>query len=1726
MCALCRSVDPTDFQLTFSGGVSAATAVAVNPVSPSVYNVAVSGIAGSGTLGLNLVDNGTIRDTAGHSLQSNAATAGLFASETTFAVGSRPFTVASADVNGDNKPDLITANFGSDNVSVLLGNGDGTFQAGTTFAVGDGPYCVAADVNGDNKPDLVTANYHSKSVSVLLGNGDGTFQAQKTFAVGIGPTSVIVEDMNADDKPDIATSNSVAGTVSVLLGNGDGSFEAQLTFAAGLDAGSLISADLNGDDNPDLIATNYYSTTVSVLLGNGDGTFQARQVIAVGSSTATVTSADVNNDGKADLVTGNWASDTISVLLGKGDGTFQAEKTFNVSEPWYITSVEVDGDGKIDLIVVDEFNDKVKVLLGNGDGTFKAQKTYDAGSSPVLVEVVDVNGDARLDLITANFNSDTVSVLLNSGRGNFTGQTYTIQVPPSNSAVYTVTSLGDSAGTVTAAGPRKFNATTLRAAIAAANSHLGNDAIEFAPGLKGMITLSTALPQLSDNVVLRGPGASLLTVARSPSEASNFSIFFLNAGKTATISGLGIAKGTGVPVGPSGITAGGGIFNNGALRITDCVLTENSSKSTGGGIYSAGNLTATNCTFTGNSAQDGGAIYTTGTATSTLQSCNLAGNWTGQGGRGGGISNGGALTIDTSLLVANSAGRAGTGGGVYNGGSLVLRGSTVAGNAAQQGGGIYHAGNGSFIASNAIVAMNLKETCNVNGQVTATNPDDLFGASTSTASSFNLIGTGGSAGMANGVNHNIVGVDPGFLLNPSSGADGIRATADDGPGNFRLRPDSRALNGGANNLVAPGITMDIDGRPRVVDGTVDIGAYEMKLLRVSSSATGGSTGQSWSSAFRSLSGALGAASPGTNVLVEAGTYLPGTASARSASFSLGAGVSVFGGYAGNSNPLNPNQRDISGFKTILSGDIGRPNDNSDNSYHVVTAVNGGAPIVLDGVTITAGNANDASALNGKFGGGLLIIGSSAVLRDCLVNHNSALGSGGGIAALLGSNVDVKNSEVSQNKAGVDGGAMHTSEGARLSMTGGKAIGNLAGALGGMLGAGGQSKFEITGVDVAGNKAKEGGAISVKEKSSGIADQCKINGNEGSVNGGGFRIKDEGAVDVKNSEVSQNKAGVDGGAMHTSEGARLSMTGGKAIGNFAGVFGGMLGAGGQSKFEMTGVDVASNKAKEGGAIAVKEKASGIADQCKINGNEGSVNGGGFRIKDEGAVDVKNSEVSQNKAGVDGGAMHTSEGARLSMTGGKGIGNLAGALGGMLGAGGQSRFTMTGVDVASNKAKEGGAIAVKETASGIADECKINGNEGSVNGGGFRIKDEGAVDVKNSEVSQNKAGVDGGAMHTSENARLSMTGGKAIGNFAGVFGGMLGAGGQSKFEMTGVDVAGNKAKEGGAIATNEESVGAVTQCLVNGNQASGLGGALAALGSSTLGVTNSTLSGNMADKGGAIGVSSIKRLFVGACTIVGNTAAVGGGIAGLGAAIGLFNAIVCGNFGLLTTLRSSESPSNDIEGTIGSDSSSNLVGVGGSGGIVNGKNGNLVGITLAQLKLGPLADNGGPTQAMALLPGSIAINAGSNAKAVDAAGKPIATDQRGTGFARIVGGIVDVGAFEVQSPVVTGKGSVAGIVFKDLNGNRIQDADESGVKGWLVWADLNKDGRLNYNEPRTVSNAGGQYTLTNVPTGYQLVRLEKRTGWQQTIPRGGGAHGPTILTDKLITGWHFGIRPILG
>ena len=349
-------------------------------------------------------------------------------------------------------------------LDVLLQNSDGTFTP-TVYASG-GLYADAVavmDLNGDGFPDLVVGNCGSNSnvncvstsnsgnVAVLLNNGDGTFKAAVTYALGgYGATSVTLADVNGDGKVDLIAAGGCAGggCANVLLGNGDGTFNTTVATynSSGISALSVAVADVNRDGHPDVVVANQCSddtctsSDVAVLLNNGSGIFAAAAPYDSGGLFSdSVAIGDVNRDGKPDIIVANSSASStvddgnVGVLLGNGDGTFKTAVAY-LSGAFGAASVavsDVNGDGILDLVVancsgtasscVGALPGDVGVLLGKGDGTFQTAVTYaPGGKTPFAVAVGDVNGDGRPDILVASCFSNacgaapgTLGVLIN-----------------------------------------------------------------------------------------------------------------------------------------------------------------------------------------------------------------------------------------------------------------------------------------------------------------------------------------------------------------------------------------------------------------------------------------------------------------------------------------------------------------------------------------------------------------------------------------------------------------------------------------------------------------------------------------------------------------------------------------------------------------------------------------------------------------------------------------------------------------------------------------------------------------------------------------------------------------------------------------------------------------------------------------------------------------------------------------------------------------------------------------------------------------------------------------------------------------------------------------------------------------------------------------------------------------------------------------------------------------
>lgn len=328
--------------------------------------------------------------------------------------------LAVGDVDGDSDLDLLTTSYLTNEVTIRLNNGSGTFAAGTAVAVGPSPVgVVLADVDGDGDLDILTASTADNTVSERLNNG-GVFSGNQRIGVGTRPHGLVVGDVDADGDLDLLTANNVGNTVSVRLNNyGSYAPSAGAEVAVGSGAYSVAVGDLDSDGDLDLLCANNTANTVSVRLNNGTGIFSGTTDIAVGSSPESVVVGDVDADGDLDFITANASGNSVSVRLNTGNGTFAGTTDLGMgagSNPESVVLGDVDGDGDLDLLVATQ-NNTVSVRLNNGQGTFTSNGDVSVGNKPMALAMGDLDQDGDLDFVAANQLGNSASVRLNSPLG-------------------------------------------------------------------------------------------------------------------------------------------------------------------------------------------------------------------------------------------------------------------------------------------------------------------------------------------------------------------------------------------------------------------------------------------------------------------------------------------------------------------------------------------------------------------------------------------------------------------------------------------------------------------------------------------------------------------------------------------------------------------------------------------------------------------------------------------------------------------------------------------------------------------------------------------------------------------------------------------------------------------------------------------------------------------------------------------------------------------------------------------------------------------------------------------------------------------------------------------------------------------------------------------------------------------------------------------------------------
>jgi fibronectin-binding autotransporter adhesin len=1021
---------------------------------------------------------------------------------------------------------------------------------------------------------------------------------------------------------------------------------------------------------------------------------------------------------------------------------------------------------------------------------------------------------------------------------------------------------------------------------------------------------------------------------------------------------------------------GGGIDNQtgAVLTITSATITSNSASS-GGGLSSDGGTTITSTTITNNSATNGGGIANDSGAVLTITGATIASN---SASNGGGIFNAGTATLTNSTVAANSASL--EGGGMVDQGpaALTLIACTVSGNSAAAGGGLYNISPGGIATlTDPIIAGNV-EPGGASDDINGNDAGDVTG-------SFNLIGTGGSGGIIDGQNNNIVLASLATLnLAPLGDYGGPTET-------IALLSGSPAIGAG---VAVTGVTTDQRGFP--LSNPVDIGSYQAQSNGLVVNTTVDAVGLP--AGVLSLRQAINLAntlSGGASI-----TFDP-TVFGSAQTITLTEGTLVL------SNMQTP--------ETIV-GPTGSSLTINGNNTAGVFLINSGVTASLTDLTISGGSAvsgggidnNGSLALSnstvanntGASGGGISSTGSLTIVNSTIVGNTATSNGGGGF--FDGGTVTVVNSTITDNV--VPGGS---SAGAGLSLNGGTDIlNNTIVALNTDVFPNGTTADDIAGTPLATssgfNLIGTGGAGGLVNGTNGnlvnVANpRLGLLANNGGPTATVALLLGSPAIDAGSNALAvdpntgvplafdQRGSGfprivnsfVDIGAYELSGSVSTPTV---YTVNLTSASGAGVGTAGDLAFVIGQADANSNPAgsvinfdptvfatKQTIVLSGTLMLSPPAGPIVINGPQAGVIISGnalvevFEVARNVTATLTGLTISDGLVAGSGGAIHDNLAANLTLTNDVFTNNSAAFFGGAI-------------------YNDGGTLAITNTTFS---------NNSATYGLGGAIDNTGALTVIGSTFTGGNA-FQGGAIDN-RSGTLAVTNSTFTFNIA-IMGGAI-------FNDAVATVLGSTIANNMAVPSSSGSTTTVF--------ASFDGGAIANDHAGVLTIINSTLAFNAAGQAGGA-IDTVGVLTATNDTIAFNTVAPGGSGGGIYASTGttnLSNTIV----DLNTSGSGTTATSSDISGNVAVTSAFNLIGTGGAGGLTGATNGNLVGVTAPGLAT-TLANNGGSTLTLALLAGSPAIDAGNNALAVNGNGNALLFDQRGQGFPRIVNSIVDIGAFE--------------------------------------------------------------------------------------------------------------------
>ncbi len=782
-------------------------------------------------------------------------------------------------------------------------------------------------------------------------------------------------------------------------------------------------------------------------------------------------------------------------------------------------------------------------------------------------------------------------------------------------------------------------------------------------------------------------------------------------------------------------------YDNSNPTITDCSFINNTASENGGGLYnySYSNPILSNCTISGNNANYGGGLCNELNSSPIIRNCTISVNSTSSEGAGAGLCNfnNSSPIITDCIISGNNTSFRGTGGGLFNvnysspiitnctisnnsviaeGGGLcnyhyasptitncIIIGNnassgaglcnagnssptiincTISGNNATEGGGLYNYVNSSPTISNSIIWDNIattgKQVYNNTGTTTlnyscySNDVDDLYV----------------NEAIIDTANNNNITENPKFV-NPAVG-------------DYRIYGNSPCVDTGDNDSCDA--TYDIRGigfsrkldKTNGADGTIDMGAYEykystdpaVKIIYVKHNASGANNGYSWADAYTSFQSALNVAQSTDQIWVASGTYKPSssydlTNSSRYYHFRMKPGVAIYGGFAGTETEISQRTNFGAGEanETILSGDIGSIGDNSDNCYHVFYHPDGLGltnTAVLDGFTITGGNAEDTENYTHNNGGGIYNYSNSPTITNCTISDNTAFEGGGGLFNYFYSSPTISNCTISDNTAFEGGGGLCNHF---------------------------YSSPTISNCTISDNTASKGGGLCNYRDSSPTISNCTISDNTASEGGGLCNYRDSSPT-ISNCTISDNTAS-EGGGLCNYRDSSPTISNCTINGNSADYGGGLFNYF-YSSPTISNCTISDNTASEGGGLRNFDNSSPTISNCTISDNTAN-RGGGLSNYEFSSPTISNCTISGNSANYGGGLSNYYF----------------------------SSPSIINCTISNNRATNGGGICNYDFSNPTITNCTIIRNNASDLGGGLcNIPDSSPI-INNSIIWENTA-----------------------------------------------------------------------------------------------------------------------------------------------------------------------------------------------------------------------------------------------------------------------------------------------------------------------------------------------------------------------------------------------------